>query len=219
MERKKAFTLIELLVVIAVISLLMGILVPVLGQARERAKILVVTAELRNIAMALESYGMENSGKFPPTRTDCSVLEHAYALPLELVDSHYLTGAKLGDYVRFAKFEDRYNRGYTYKYIAVGKKYDYFGTPYKQSLMIPKGFPNYREEQLVKHSDAATSPVTWAVFSLGPKYDKEDGTLGQRVYNGCPVAKKFWYSAKTRKGIITVIRTKKGQFINSSETN
>ena len=87
---KRAFTLIELLVVIAVVALLMGILLPVIGQARLQAKVTVVNAELRQIGLALEGYSFDNDNKYPPTRVDCMLGEHFYQLPLELVECKYL---------------------------------------------------------------------------------------------------------------------------------
>ncbi|MFC1762071.1 DUF1559 domain-containing protein [Planctomycetota bacterium] len=63
--KHKAFTLIELLVVIAVIAVLMGILMPVLGRAREQAYRSVCSSNLRQSGLALHMYASEYDGKLP----------------------------------------------------------------------------------------------------------------------------------------------------------
>ena len=58
-----AFTLIELLVVIAVIAVLMGILMPVLGRAREQGKRAVCLNNVRQLNLAWIMYADDNDGK------------------------------------------------------------------------------------------------------------------------------------------------------------
>jgi len=55
----RGFTLIELLVVIAIIALLVGILLPSLGQARGTAKKLQCASQLRQVLTAFTSYSMD----------------------------------------------------------------------------------------------------------------------------------------------------------------
>jgi len=213
---KRSFTLIELLVVIAILSLLMGILMPALSRAREQAKIVVVNAELYGIGVALESYSMDNEDKYPPTRADCQTPKHAYALPQELVDSHYLPKGKIGK-VRYAKIQDKFYKECVYKYIAVGPRYDYHGTPFgDQPLYIPDGFPDREKENLIKYYEPEISLVTWVLFSVGPKCDKQRVEQGNfQLTKGFPVSRQFWYSPKTRKGILTRIRLRKGRHIGT----
>jgi len=64
MCRSKAFTLIELLVVIAVIAVLMGILMPALGKARELAQGAACKGNLKNYTLAMAMYLDDNDRKF-----------------------------------------------------------------------------------------------------------------------------------------------------------
>jgi prepilin-type N-terminal cleavage/methylation domain-containing protein len=54
--KNKGFTLIELLVVIAIIALLIGILIPALGEARRIARMAVGTSNLKQLGVATQSY-------------------------------------------------------------------------------------------------------------------------------------------------------------------
>ncbi|MCA9274017.1 MAG: prepilin-type N-terminal cleavage/methylation domain-containing protein [Phycisphaerales bacterium] len=62
-RRRRGFTLIELLVVIAIISLLISILLPALGSARKRARVLLDLNNLRQHGIASASYGAENNDR------------------------------------------------------------------------------------------------------------------------------------------------------------
>jgi prepilin-type N-terminal cleavage/methylation domain-containing protein/prepilin-type processing-associated H-X9-DG protein len=56
MKRQKAFTLMELLVVISIIALLLAILVPSLSKARELARRVVCTSNIKSICAANSTY-------------------------------------------------------------------------------------------------------------------------------------------------------------------
>ena len=62
---KKGFTLIELLVVISIIALLLSILMPAMGKAREQARRTYCATNLHNISTALIASALENDGQFP----------------------------------------------------------------------------------------------------------------------------------------------------------
>jgi len=63
--RRKGFTLVELLVVIGIIALLIAILMPVLGRAREQANWIKCLSNLRQVGQAFMQYCNNNKGRYP----------------------------------------------------------------------------------------------------------------------------------------------------------
>ncbi len=64
-RRVGGFTLIELLVVIAIIALLIGILLPALGKARESSRSLRCLANMRSMGQSVTLYQNDWDGHFP----------------------------------------------------------------------------------------------------------------------------------------------------------
>jgi type II secretion system protein G len=60
-KREEGFTLIELLIVVAIIAILAAIAVPNFLEAQVRSKISRAKADMRTIAVAIESYAVDNN--------------------------------------------------------------------------------------------------------------------------------------------------------------
>ena len=80
-----AFTLIELLVVIAIIAVLAGLLMPVLGRAKESARGAACLNNLRQIGVGLQLYVQDNNNHMPSLRVR-SLDTNSPVIPLPTVD-------------------------------------------------------------------------------------------------------------------------------------
>lgn len=61
----RGFTLIELLVVVSIIAMLIGILLPVLGRAREQAHLILCMNNARELSIAAMLYADDHNGFYP----------------------------------------------------------------------------------------------------------------------------------------------------------
>ncbi len=72
-RRRRGFTLIELLVVISIIALLLSLLLPALGGARESGRGAVCLSNLRQLTLANSAYAEDAGGYYVPASEDVFV--------------------------------------------------------------------------------------------------------------------------------------------------
>jgi prepilin-type N-terminal cleavage/methylation domain-containing protein/prepilin-type processing-associated H-X9-DG protein len=77
--RRHAFTLIELLVVIGIIAVLLGILLPSLGKAREQARRTNCLSNLRSLGQSLFAYANANRDRLPNGNAPLVTVDYAGA--------------------------------------------------------------------------------------------------------------------------------------------
>ena len=65
MKKKAAFTLVELLVVVAIIALLVSILLPSLGKAKEAARRVICSSNLKSMGLAVAMYSNDSDNWLP----------------------------------------------------------------------------------------------------------------------------------------------------------
>jgi prepilin-type N-terminal cleavage/methylation domain-containing protein len=84
-SKRSAFTLIELLTVMAIITLLIGILTPALGAARDNARKTAIKAQLNAMEVGLESFHGDE-GKYPPSNANFYAKDPSNPATTDLTD-------------------------------------------------------------------------------------------------------------------------------------
>ncbi len=64
-KNNNAFTLVELLIVMGIISLLVAIVMPALGRARDQAKLVICKSNQKNLVVGCRMYADDNNSSFP----------------------------------------------------------------------------------------------------------------------------------------------------------
>ena len=184
MKISKAFTLIELLVVIAIIALLLAILIPALGRAKEAGKRAVCLSSLKQLGMAFVLYAGDNDDKivssdvgvpgFSPTWVN-KVWASGWSTGAQLPEYEQIDGIKSGALWDYANTIDIYNcptgyRGEMLTYAMVismnGRSVD--GSPSFKKLSQIRS----TSERLVFIDEGLATPNAWATkYALAQWWD------------------------------------------------
>lgn len=179
---RRGFTLIELLVVIAIVALLMSLLIPSLGKARDLAKQSACASNLGQLSKASLAYSLDHRGFYCSGPFDNSIQE-GYG-PIEtrgwvadMLVGGYANPGKLlcpGSPARFSETlnQSRINSSRAYRPDGQG--------PYTQAdlkRLIDEGYnTNYAQNWQMAHTDTRTEApppnVKDVRYLLGPLQDR-----------------------------------------------
>ncbi len=188
--RSGGFTLVELLVVIAIIAVLIGILLPVLGKVKERARRVKCASNLKQITISIFAYANDNGGK----------LFNHWASSAEASERRRLAlaGKKMGNKIPIFIW-DVYHisppSGYSpYPYLPPEQR----STSPIITADVPVGGDGKPYNGETKYGGGNTNPCAWPFMNMGgpygmlealyPKYLPSLGVLE------CPSSKDFCYA-------------------------
>ena len=151
---RKAFTLIELLIVVAIIAILAAIAVPNFLEAQVRSKVSRSQADMRSIALAMESYKIDTNKYIPYSFANGSPMKWHARLNRLSTPIAYLSSVPDDPFAKDTQFIDPVN-------------WDYHHEAYlTHPLSSKSGAPNWGNTFAI--NDARKRGQQWSLHGRGP---------------------------------------------------
>ncbi len=204
MNKPKGFTLIELLVVISIIAVLVSLILPSLGQARDTAKRTLCQSKLHSVAIGAMAYAQDNKQSLPYRDSWGGGIETTTAVT---PDNHYDGIGKT--------FEQGYITDYRAFYCpAVDDMTTFIGgyhprpEDYKPYWVKPLWFPGYI---FITYQYRPTSYAGWRPFKLTDPRATNQAFFGDYwLYNNRSKAHKMGYQFTRLDGSVQYVGDEKG---------
>lgn len=184
LSRRSGFTLIELLVVISVVAVLVALLLPALGRARESAVAGMCGSNIRQLTIANTAYSADNGQRYVPASADFlqnldrwhgkrdfawQAFDHERGPLWSYFESQELKRCPAFDDEDFELGFESGNGGYGYNRVYVGvdtldavealtselaSKADWFGSPAQTVMFTDSAFTQPAPTRLIEYSFA-----------------------------------------------------------------
>ena len=196
------FTLVELLVVIAIIALLLAILLPGLGKAREAARGVACMSKMKQLGLAMNTYAADYDGWFPQNpyggnRSDLKCWDAQISTYLNYDEDHPNTQAPVyhcPSGLLWPGISPGRSRGY---YINAHVAKSAFSRAY-QNASDETGAPRRGDANAVNPHDGVQGRLSsipqparlgvlfelWISPRWASKYNYQESVFGNRTYNG-----------------------------------
>jgi prepilin-type N-terminal cleavage/methylation domain-containing protein len=167
--RKQGFTIVELLVVVSIIALLIAILLPAIGKARDAARVTQSSANLRNLAVSNDTYSSDWADRqFTAVPDDMGLAQGNSAtynaeiacMPQQLIGYDYL-GRLWGYWCGGGMCPGNFPQGCTFQYAYPPLNYSLFNGPSSADIFGSYAMPNNKAFNAYV-GERWYDPVFWA---------------------------------------------------------
>ncbi|MEX0793702.1 MAG: DUF1559 domain-containing protein [Pirellulaceae bacterium] len=189
--KKNAFTLVELLVVIAIIGVLVALLLPAVQQAREAARRMQCSNNLKQLALSLHNYS-DSFKTFPPAGiTTNQASWHVLILPyIEQTAIHAQFNFTQGEFIAAGKKEHGLNR--ITGFLCPSGTSEFTGWKHANAQVpVGSGIEPYTSHYIGIMGPSGTNAVTGQPYLVTAQSIGHYGGYGQQGALTFPKAGKF----------------------------